>query len=179
MARETRCLWRRGAKTSTRASTNFGLEQLKGYAKSVTSLPQLIQSPLFQHTLHSADAFGMSPEERVKGTLLKWRQPRSAVQGIASMTGLSSEDAKRQAAQKQLQNAQAVWPQFATSMGVKYTEGFGQAIIAEASRQVEAKLQEDAKQQKADPMKYAASVERGTCRPRWHAQVSLTHGARH
>lgn len=138
----------------------LALNQLHDYAKSTTDLRQFMASPLFQHTLHSGGALDMTPDERVKDLAEPFATAVTST-GVSGVTGLSSDAAKQAAANRKLQEARTLWPALAHQLGVKDVQGFGDAITAEASKQVAAKLQEDSRQRREDPMKYAASVETG------------------
>lgn len=134
--------------------------QLDDLAKGSKSLDEFFGSPLFQKTAIAGAGLGITPAERVKD-LSPAVSSAILSAATAQTTGINSPEAKRQAVAHVLQDAQKRWPQLAQMLGEKNTEGFGEAITAEASKQVAAKLQEDERQMREDPVKYMAGVQEG------------------
>jgi hypothetical protein len=148
------------AKSVDKSEYELQKNQLTESAKSAQSLDQFFGSPLFQKTTLMGSGIGLTDAERVKDLAPIVSQAVTSV-ALSSVGGISSTDAKRQAATAVLKDAEKRWPQLAGMIGEKNTDGFGQAITSEANKQVAAKLQEDASQMKSDPMKYMAGIKEG------------------
>jgi len=148
------------AKEVDKSEYELQKQQLGDYAKGVKNLDQFTGSPLFQKTMMAGSGLGMTPAERVKDLAPSFS---SAILSstLSTTTGVNSPEAKRQTVANVLADAQKRWPQFSQMLGEKNTEGFGEAMTAEVSKQAAAKLQEDEHQMRADPVKYMAGIQEG------------------
>lgn len=148
------------AKEVDKSEFNLNSKLLEDYAKGVKSMDQFNNSPLFQKTLLMSGGLGLTPAERIEKFMPSVAAAVTSSANAAT-TGIASPEAKRQAADAALASGRKYFPQLAQMLGEKNTEGFGEAISTEASKQVAAKLQEDEKQMRANPMGYMAGIQEG------------------
>lgn len=148
------------AKEVDKSEYELQKNQLDDFAKGVRSLDQFAGSALLQKTLLAGGGLGLTPAERVKDLSSAFSSAIMA-SAVTQTTGISSPESKRQAVAQVLQEGQKHWVQLAQMVGEHNTQGFAEAITAEASKQVAAKLQEDEHQMRQDPMKYMAGIKEG------------------
>lgn len=148
------------AKEVDKSEYELQKQQLGDFAHGVKNLDQFTNSALFQKTLHAGAGIGLTDADRVKD-LSSAFSTAVVASAMSATESINSPEAKRQAATANLQDAMKRWPQVAQMLGEKNTEGFGEAIMAQASKEVAAKLQEDERKMREDPVKYMQSMREG------------------
>lgn len=136
------------------------LKLLNDSAHNVTNVKQFVASPLFQHALHSGGALELTPEERT-GDLVESFSQAAMSSAVSKTNSLSSIGTKQALVNRELESAKGLFPQLAQTLGVKDTQGFGDAIVAKTKAAINQKLNEEDRQFRSDPMGFAASFRPG------------------
>jgi hypothetical protein len=151
-----------GAKKIDRSDYDFQLQQMKDFSKSgkLDTPDKLFGSPQFQYLVHAADPLGLTPEEQLKNFSDIFTNAAGSSYGGASFD-LSSDASKRTQIMNKIDAYAKAWPQYGQMLGAKFTGTMADALKSEVTKGALSKLEEDSKQYREDPAKYAAGVSSG------------------
>lgn len=151
-----------GARKIDRSEYELALQTMKGATKSgqYATFDTLVKSPEFQHLVHAAEPLGRTPDEQMKD-ISEIFGNAARTSGHGGLSDLSNDATKRSQIEQNLRSFELGWPQYAAMAGAHFAGGMGNEILGEAGKSAYSQLEEESKQYREDPAKFAAQVSSG------------------
>lgn len=151
-----------GAKKIDKSDYELHLQQMKDATRNgqYQNFDSLVRSPEFNYLMHAAQPLGMTPEQQVKDMSDIFGNAAKTA-GHAGVSDLTSDATKRDQISKNLDSFEKGFPQYASMLGVNFTGDMGKAVLGEAKKTAYSQLEEENRQFKDDPAKFAAGLASG------------------
>lgn len=148
-----------GAKKIDRSDYDLQLDQMK-QRKDIKSIDQLWGDPQFAYLVHAREPLGMTPEKSFKDFSEVFTHV-ALNSNTGPMYDLASEPSKRRQMVENLSAISRGAEQHAAMLGVNFTKGVVPALTSEVSKALTSQIEEESRQFKEDPAKFAAQPASG------------------